>query len=59
MAEDIINSAADPVEDISVTMNLPRRLYYFMGNRGWFSAARKNGLKKKDLYRKPYQTTQD
>lgn len=32
----------------------PRRLYFMAGNMGWKQMARKNGLKKKDLYRKPY-----
>lgn len=54
MAEDILNCGENPLEDISVAVKFPRRLYYFMGNKGWFSAAKKNGLKKKDLYRKPY-----
>jgi hypothetical protein len=30
-----------------------------MGNRGWFSQARKNGLKKKDLYMRPYQSADE
>lgn len=32
----------------------PRRLYFMAGNMGWKQMARKNSLKKKDLYRKPY-----
>ncbi|NLI94106.1 MAG: flavodoxin [Peptococcaceae bacterium] len=56
---DIKNCPDDRVENISITMNFPRRLYHFMGNRGWFSMAKKNGLQKKDLYRKPYERYTD
>lgn len=41
MAQDIINSGETPIEDISIKINFPRSLYYFMGNRGWFSVAKK------------------
>ena len=44
-----------PTGDVSISAPSPRRLYYFMGNHGWQSMARKNGLKKKDLYARPYQ----
>lgn len=49
-----VASDAPAPADIEITMNTPRWLYNFMGNRGWFALARKNGLKRKDLYRKPY-----
>ena len=39
---------------ISIGINFPSRLYFFMGNWGWSQASRQNGLKKKDLYAKPY-----
>jgi multimeric flavodoxin WrbA len=42
--------------DVSIASPAPRRLYYFMGNLGWRSMARKNGLKKRDLFAQPYQT---
>ena len=32
----------------------PRKLYFFSGNAGWKSTARKNHLKPKELYRTPY-----
>lgn len=41
-------------EAISTRANFPVKLYYFMGNRGWYSEAKKWGLKKKELYRRPY-----
>jgi hypothetical protein len=53
--EDIENADMKEMDNINITMNFPRRMYLFMGNRGWFSQARKNGLKKKDLYKRPYQ----
>ncbi len=34
----------------------PRKLYFFAGNAGWKSTARKNHLKQKELYRTPYQS---
>ena len=39
---------------ICIKMNFPRRLYFFMAHMDWVRSARKNGLKKKDLYRAPY-----
>lgn len=41
-------------EDILISVNFPSRLYLFMGNNGWPVMAKKNGLKKKQLYRAPY-----
>jgi hypothetical protein len=38
-----------------VAPKFPRQLYFFAGNAGWRSMARKNKLKRKDVYRKPYQ----
>lgn len=55
IAKDMENNDSINTNNINIAMNFPKRLYFFMGNRGWFSAARKNGLKKKDLYRKPYR----
>ena len=36
--------------NIYASINYPRRLYIFQGNNSWTSVARKNGLKKKDIY---------
>jgi hypothetical protein len=57
--QDIENDDLKEMDNISISMNFPRRLYLFMGNRGWFSQARKNGLKKKDLYMRPYQSADE
>lgn len=47
---------AEPVvpENIRIESAVPRRMYYFFGNRGWYGSARKYKLKKKDLFRQPY-----
>lgn len=55
IAKDIKSSDLEIIGNINIAMNFPRRLYLFMGDRGWISAARRNGLQKKDLYRKPYR----
>ncbi|RNC63188.1 MAG: hypothetical protein AWM53_01574 [Candidatus Dichloromethanomonas elyunquensis] len=52
--DDILNCGQAVMDNIMITMNFPKKLYFFMGNRGWYSTAKKNGLKRKDLYRKPY-----
>ena len=52
--KDIFSDEQKPLEDVCIRMTFPRRLYLFMGNMGWPMLARKYGLKKKDLYRKPY-----
>lgn len=42
-------------ENYSIKPNFPRRLYYFMGNMSFNHFAKKNGLRKKDVRRKPYR----
>lgn len=44
------------IEHYSIGLNsrFSRFLYYFIGSRGWITSAQKNGLTKKDLYKKPY-----
>lgn len=54
MADDILREGQEPIENKSYEANFPRRLYLFMGNRSWYSAAKKYGLRKKALYQKPY-----
>jgi len=41
---------------LNVAVKFPRFLYFLGGNSGWRMTARKNGLRLKDLYRKPYQS---
>ena len=54
MARDIQGSLSEPLRGISVQIGIPRKLYLFMADKGWISVARKNGLKKKQLYARPY-----
>lgn len=54
MKEDLLTDNYKPLNNFEAKVNFPRRLYYFMGGRGWISYARKNGLRKKDLYARPY-----
>ena len=55
ISEDTITCGEEPLDDIYASLNFPRRLYFFIADRGWLSSAKKNGLSKKDLYRKPYR----
>lgn len=43
-----------PQENILTRPNFPRKLYFMGGNMGWYSSARQNGLKRRELYSKPY-----
>jgi hypothetical protein len=54
IGKDILSEEQPSIQNVSVFVKFPRKLYFFMGNRNWASSAHKNGLKKKDLYRKPY-----
>jgi multimeric flavodoxin WrbA len=54
IANDIMNGSMEERDNAAISSNTPGRIYHFMGNLGWVSSARKNGLKKKDLYKKPY-----
>lgn len=50
-------SSSIPVEArvASVSVKFPRALYFVAGNAGWKSMARKNRLKLKEMYQKPYE----
>jgi len=54
---DIQDEISTTMDSIYIGVNFPfsRHLYYFMGGRGWITMARKNGLKIKELYKKPYR----
>nr|WP_243456511.1 flavodoxin [Mobilitalea sibirica] len=54
MSEMIIKMELSPMENRFIKPNFPRKLYLFAADREWISAAKKNGLKKRDLYRRPY-----
>jgi len=55
IADDIEKHDIQNIDNFTIPISFPRRLYLFMGNRTWLPLAKKNGLKKSDLYRKPYQ----
>lgn len=54
MREDILSGNSD-CKSYRINANIPRRVYYFMGSKGFQWTARKNGLTKKDLLRRPYR----
>jgi putative NADPH-quinone reductase len=56
VGDDALSEAPAPVENVFISPRFPRKLYFFMGGHGWIGAARKNGLSRKGLYRKPYRT---
>ena len=52
---DCLSSTPKESKIVSVAAKFPRALYFIAGNAGWKSTARKNHLKPKDLYKKPYE----
>jgi multimeric flavodoxin WrbA len=40
-------------ENLFVNPNFPRFAFIFMGTQGWYAMAKKNGLKRKDIFRVP------
>jgi multimeric flavodoxin WrbA len=56
MAKDMSDTQLPPLKNVYINVSFPRRLYYIGGNFGWRKLAKQNGLKKRDLYRRPYQT---
>jgi multimeric flavodoxin WrbA len=54
IATDISSELPTAVENIHIDTGISRFLYLFIGNLSWPWLARKNGLKKKDMYRQPY-----
>jgi hypothetical protein len=55
MKDELLSGRRETAEDVEITVSFPRRLYFIAGNRGWLSYAKRNGLKRKDLYAKPYK----
>jgi hypothetical protein len=57
IAEDIPQEQITKHDHIYLGLKFPfsKRLFYFFGGRGWVTLARKNGLQKTDLYKKPYR----
>lgn len=54
MRNDILSGNSD-CKNYRINANIPRRVYFFMGGKGFEWTARKNGLTKKDLLRRPYR----
>lgn len=52
---DIESNDLKNMDNINIAINFPRLLYLSMGDRGWHALARKNGLQKEDLYKRPYR----
>ncbi|MFT9078272.1 flavodoxin family protein [Ethanoligenens sp.] len=55
MDSDIRSEVVEAPQNVPIQPSFPRRLYLFMGGMGWKRQAKKNGIKKADLYRRPYQ----
>lgn len=55
MKKEVVDDDKKSIDNIYISVKFPKKIYFFMGGRGWVSLARKNGLKKRELYRKPYR----
>lgn len=51
---DIITQKDSELQTMRAYVKFPRKLYFMMGNLGWRMQAKSNGLKPRDLYKKPY-----
>ncbi|HEX3025796.1 MAG TPA: NAD(P)H-dependent oxidoreductase [Clostridia bacterium] len=56
LKQDILNDGRSFLVNHLINPNFPRKLYLYLGNRRLIHAARKNGLNKKDLHCRPYQS---
>lgn len=54
--QEVLTGETEQTETFSIAPKFPRKLYFLGGNMGWKSIARNNGLKMKDLYRRPYES---
>lgn len=55
MASEIVQNTSASSETLCIGVSIPRWMYFLGGNVGWHQMAKKNGLKKRDLYRTPYR----
>lgn len=53
--QDVLSKETQKSEITIVAPKFPKALYFLAGNAGWRSMARKNKLKPRELYQKPYQ----
>jgi hypothetical protein len=51
---DILTQKDSELQTMRAFVKFPSKLYFMMGNLGWKMQARSNGLKPRDLRRKPY-----
>jgi Putative NADPH-quinone reductase (modulator of drug activity B) len=56
LADDIRGETAQAMENVLIRPSFPARLYFFIADTEWKREAKKNGIKKAELYRRPYQT---
>lgn len=54
MKNDILTQKDSELQTMRAYVKFPRKLYFMMGNIGWKMQAKSNGLKPRDLYKKPY-----
>ncbi|SHH94612.1 hypothetical protein SAMN02745823_01591 [Sporobacter termitidis DSM 10068] len=54
MRTDLTADPAGETANLEVKAAFPRRLYFAAASLDWISSAKKNGLKKRDLYARPY-----
>jgi hypothetical protein len=56
MSKDICSNDLNKIDNVAIrTIPFPPRIFLFIMNKfGWSGMARKNSLRRKDLYRKPY-----
>ncbi|MEN6594387.1 MAG: NAD(P)H-dependent oxidoreductase [Clostridiaceae bacterium] len=54
LRQDAQTQSDDAVETMRASVTFPRKLYFMMGNFGWKMQARSNGLRPRDLKKKPY-----
>jgi hypothetical protein len=52
---DVLSKESEKAEIAQAAPKFPKALYFLAGNSGWRSMARKNKLKSRELFRKPYQ----
>lgn len=55
MAAEVLQNAKSSSDLVHIGVKLPRWMYFIGGNLGWGQLAKKNGLKKRDLYATPYR----
>jgi hypothetical protein len=55
LSDDIRGESKRTIENVVIRPNFPNRLYFFMVHQEWKRDAKINGIKKADLYRRPYQ----